>query len=128
MNPLLEGKTYPSTSVLVERDRVAAFRTLFGQAEGIPPTFLTAAEFAVFPLVVVDPDLDLDYTRVVHGSQEYELHREVEVGETLGVTARIASIRHKGGTGFLEIETEMRDADGVLVAVARSTMIERKTD
>jgi hypothetical protein len=41
------------------------------------------------------------------------------------VHARIASIRQKAGNGFLVIEMRMSGADGEMVAVARSTMIER---
>ena len=51
----------------------------------MPPTFLTAAEFAVLPHVIGDPELALDFRKVVHGSQEYEFHRPLRVGETLTV-------------------------------------------
>ena len=128
MNPLVEGKTYPSVAFVVERERVIEFGRVFGQTERIPPTFLTAAEFSAFPRVVSDPELGLDFMRVVHGSQEYELRRPIVLGETLEVTARIASIRRRGGIGFLVIETEMLGGDGAIAAVARSTMIEREPD
>ena len=61
----------------------------------------------------------------MHGSQEYEFHRPLLLGETLTVVARIASIRQKGGNGFLVIEMRMTDVTGRTVAVTRSTMIER---
>ena len=128
MNPLVEGKTYPSVAFVVERERVIEFGRVFGQTERIPPTFLTAAEFSAFPRVVSDPELGLDFMRVVHGSQEYELRRPIVLGETLEVTARIASIRRRGGIGLLVIETEMLGGDGAIAAVARSTMIEREPD
>ena len=92
----------------------------------MPPTFLTAAEFTVFPQVIGDPELGLDFTRVVHGTQEYVFHRPLRIGETLMVQPRIASIRHKGGNGFMVIETQMRGVDDRVAAVARSTMIERE--
>jgi acyl dehydratase len=46
-------------------------------------------------------------------------------GESLSATSRIAAIREKRGTGFLTIETELRDADGEVVVLARATLIER---
>src|SRR5439155_964889 len=49
MNPAAEGTTYPAVPFTVEPSRVAAFRALFGISEGVPPTFVTAAEFAAFP-------------------------------------------------------------------------------
>jgi acyl dehydratase len=126
LNPALEGKVYAPVSFVVDPERVGLFRAALGEEAGIvPPTFGTAAEFAVMPHIVGDPDLGLDFTRVVHGEQEYEWHRPFEIGETLSVRARIASIREKAGHAFLTIETEMRDAQGELVVVARATMIER---
>ena len=79
----------------------------------------------MFPQVIGDPELAFDFRRVVHGSQVYEYPRPLQLGETLMVQARIASIRQKGGNGFLVVEMQMNGADGAVVAVARSTMIER---
>ncbi|MGZ5214410.1 MAG: FAS1-like dehydratase domain-containing protein [Actinomycetota bacterium] len=125
MNQAAEGKTYEPVAFDVTEERVRAFHDLFGGPPGVPPTFLTAAEFTVFPQVIGDPELALDFRKVVHGSQEYEFHRPLRLGETLMVRARIASIRRKGGHGFLVVEMQMNDVDGETVAVARSTMIER---
>jgi acyl dehydratase len=126
VNPEVEGKTYDPVAFEVNEERVRAFHDLFGGPPGVPPTFLTAAEFTVFPQVIGDPELNLDFTKVVHGTQEYEFCRPLQMGETLMVEAHIASIRHKGGNGFLIIETQMRGIDGEAAAVARSTMIERE--
>jgi acyl dehydratase len=125
VNPALEGKTYDAVRFELSPARVGAFRDLFGGPPGVPSTVLTAAEFSAFPQVLGDPELGLDFRRVVHGTQEYEFVRPLRMGETLTVEARIASIRHKGGNGFLVVEMNMRDADGQVAAVARSTMIER---
>jgi len=125
VNPEAEGMVYPDVEFVVEPDRVAAFRAVFGQSEGVPPTFLTAAEFAVFPAIIGDPALDLDFTKVLHGGQEYELFRPVREGETLTVRPRIESVRVRAGTGFLVIAMDLSDAAGESVARTRSTMIER---
>ncbi len=126
MNPAAEGKTYPSVPFDVEADRVAAFADIFGETRGVVPlTFFAVAEFLLFPQIVAGPELELDFTRVVHAEQEYEWQRPLRVGETLTARAVIASARNKGGHGFLTIETELRDPEGELVAVGRATMIER---
>ena len=125
MNPSVQGKTYPDVPFTVDPDRVAAFREVVGQETGVPPTIVTAAEFSVFPDVIGDPALGLDFSRVVHGSQEYVYERPLVEGETVTVRARIASIRERAGTGFLTIVTELRDGDGALVCTARSMMVER---
>jgi len=125
VDPAAEGTVYPPLTFVVEPERVAAFRAVFGQTEGVPPTFLTAAEFAAFPPILGDPRLELDFSRVLHGSQEYEYVRPLREGEAITVNARIEAIRVKGGNGFMTVVMEMTDADGAPVAVARSTLIER---
>jgi hypothetical protein len=125
MNPAAEGTTYPAVPFTVEPSRVADFRTLFGISEGVPPTFVTAAEFAAFPQVLADQNLGLDFSRVVHGSQGYVFRRPLREGEELSVRARIESIRIRGGSGFVTIAMDLEDADGVVVCTARSQMIER---
>ena len=126
LNAALEGKVYPDATFTVDEQRVNMFCAALGEAWRIvPPTFASAAEFAVFPLIVADAELGLDFTRVVHAEQEYEWRRPFRIGEVLTVHSRIASIRQKAGNGFLTIETELLDPDGTLVVLARATMIER---
>ncbi len=125
MNPEAEGTTYPDVEFVVDPERVRAFRTVFGQTEGVPPTFLTAAEFSVLPRVVSDPALGLDFSRVLHGGQSYELVRPLREGERLTVRARIDSVRIRAGTGFVVIAMDLFDEGGDDVAHTRSTMVER---
>jgi acyl dehydratase len=125
VNPGIEGKAYPPVSFRVDPDRVRAFRACVGVAEGVPPTFATAAEFTVFPTVIADPELDLDLRRVVHGSQEYVYARPLEEGETLTVRTRIESIRMRAGSGFLTLVTQLEATDGAVVCTARALLIER---
>lgn len=127
VNPEAEGTTYPAVEFVIEPARVAAFRDVFGQPTGVPPTFLTAAEFATFPQVLRDPALGLDFARVLHGGQSYEIERPIREGETLTVRTSIESVRVRGGTGFLVIAMQLDDDAGAPVARTRSTMIEQAT-
>jgi len=125
MNPEAEGKTYPPVPFVVDAERVAAFARLFGQTQGVPPTFAAVAEFTVFPQVIEDPDLGMDFTRVVHGSQEYEHHRPMRVGEALILTMQIESVNQKGANGFLTLCTRITDDLKSPVCTTRSSMVER---
>jgi acyl dehydratase len=125
MNEAAAGKVYPEAPFTVDADRVAAFRDVFDQVGGIPTTFVTAAEFTVIPEVVADPELGIDFSRVLHGAQEYEFGRPLREGETLTIRSRIESIRSLGSNSFLVLATELVETDGRVVCTARSTLIER---
>ncbi len=126
MNPDLAGKIYAATTFEVTAERVATFAVAVGDdGSFVSPTFATAPEIESLTQVIGDPDLGLDFARVVHGEQEFEWRRPLAVGDTLTVTPTITSIRPKGGHEFITIETEMRDAGGDLVVVSRNTMIVR---
>src|SRR5204863_7983644 len=83
LNEALKGKEYESVTFEVTRDHVTRFveaigedRDVFrdadaaraaGYAEQVaPPTFVTTMQMMVSAQVVMDQDLGLDYTRVVH--------------------------------------------------------------
>src|SRR5918993_742172 len=125
MNAAAAGKIYPDAPFTVEPERVRAFRAVFDEPSGVPATFATVAEFMVIPDVVADPELGLDFSRVLHGNQEYEFRRPLEEGETLTIRTRIDSIRERGANGFLVLVTELVDSGGEIVCTARSTLIER---
>jgi hypothetical protein len=125
MDPAAEGTVYPDVTFAVDPGRVQAFRNLFGQRDGVPPTFATAAEFAVYPLVIEDPGLDLDFSRVVHGSQSYEYRRPLREGEELTIRARIESAKVRAGSGFVILAVDLVDSQDELVATTRTQLIER---
>ncbi len=144
LNQSLKGKTYQELTFEVERDRVTQFSLAVGEddprfledgaarAEGFPeqlafPTFPTTVGILASAQVVTDPELGLDYTRVVHGEQEFEWQRPLVVGDVLKSSPRIADIYVKGPNEFLVIEAEITDADGGVVCVARSTLLSRGT-
>ena len=126
MNTALEGKVYPETRFTVDATHVDRFaRAVGASGRAVPTTFATAAEFASFPAIVGDPELRLDFARVVHADQEYVFERPLRAGEALIVRSRIAAIRARGGRSFLTIETALVDESGASVVVARATMLER---
>jgi acyl dehydratase len=125
MNAEASGTIYQDRQFVVDPERVAEFRAVFGEEDGVPPTFVTVAEFSVFPEILADDRVGLDLSRVVHGSQAYMFHRPLVEGETLTVRTRIDSIQVRAGNGFLTIVTELVSNEGQVVVTSRSTMVER---
>ena len=133
------GLTDEATTMPVERGKIREFARscmsddpayLESPSPVIPPTFLTTVNFwmssETSPLALVG----LDLRRLLHGSQEYIFHGPPpRAGDDLTFQTRVDAIYEKegkrGGTmTFVETVTEFRDAEGTLVAEARSTAIE----
>jgi acyl dehydratase len=144
LNHSLKGKEYQEVEFTVERDRVVQFAEAIGDddprsldpeaAKGAgfpdqlaPPTFPTVLQIMTSGQAVLDPELGLDYARVVHGEQEYEWHRPIAVGDVLKATPRIADIYARGPNEFLITEAAITDQKGEVVCVARSTLLSRGT-
>ena len=93
-----------------------------------PPTFLTVLNFR-FALEgpIVDPEFGLDYSRVVHGEQQFELHRPVRVGDVLQVVSRVEDIKDAGRNELIVVAGTITDAGGEHVATVRGTIVSRGT-
>jgi acyl dehydratase len=144
LNPSLKGKEYERISFTVERERVGAFAAAIGEDNPVftdeaaaqeagypgqlaPPTFVTVMQILASAQVVLDGELGLDYSRVVHGEQEYRWRRPVRVGDILSTVPRIADIYAKGPLEFLVVESEIADESGDAVVTARTTLLSRGT-
>lgn len=142
LNRSLQGKEYKEVSFEVKREEVLAFAEAIGEEDPIyrdaraakaagyreqvaPPTFVARMQILTSAQVVLDQELGLDYTRVVHGEQAYEWRRPVIVGDVLTATPRVADIYAKGSNEFLVIEAELKDASGETTVLARSTLLSR---
>jgi acyl dehydratase len=145
LNTALIGKQYDVVDFTVERDRVNQFADAIGEQDPIyrdpeaakaagfaeqvaPPTFITVIQLMTSGQVVLDQELGLDYSRVVHGEQEYRYERPLVVGDRIVATPHLASIETKKSNEFLTITSEVHDAEsGELLLTTRSTLISRGT-
>jgi acyl dehydratase len=90
-----------------------------------PPTFAAA-------LRAPDPraDLDIDYTKLLHGEQELLFDRPLYVGDELEVQATIVDAYAKAGKAgvmdFLLVETVGRDEAGARVFRSRALVVVRR--
>jgi acyl dehydratase len=108
----------------VYRDRDAA-RALGHPDVVAPPTFPFVMTFRASRVVIDDPDLGIDYSRVVHGEQRFVHTRPVRAGERLTTTVSIESIRSAGGHDMVTSRSDVSTPDGEPVVTAYSTLVVR---
>jgi acyl dehydratase len=146
VNMAVKGKEYAPYTVTVERGRIKDFARAIGD---LSPFYLddrvgAASEFGdviappTFPITFRDEnadtaqmlkDLGVDISRILHGEQEFELHRAIVPGETLLCRPRITDIYEKSGKSgamaFVVRETAVTDKANELVATMRGVTVVR---
>jgi len=74
-----------------------------------------------------DPDLGLDYSRVVHGEQKFVATRPIVAGDTLVCSTSIENIRTVAGNDLLTTRTDIATVDGDHVVTSYSVIVSRGT-
>jgi len=145
MNPALAGKTYPpSEPYEVGREKIREFADAIGDdnpayrdqaaARGYgyddviaPPTFPVVMSFVAGRQVIGDPELGIDYSRVVHGEQRFEYSRPIQAGDVLTATVTIEDIRSAAGNEILTMRSAANDANGKHVVDIITVLVVRGT-
>jgi acyl dehydratase len=92
-----------------------------------PPTFPIIVSMRASAELVADPELGLDYSRVVHGEQRFAYARPVRAGDRLVSVLTVDSIRSAAGNDILGTRTELSTPEGEIVVTAYSTIVARGT-
>jgi acyl dehydratase len=139
------GRTYPPTPPYeVGREKIREFAEAIGddnpayrdpeaaRALGhpdviAPPTFGIVLSMTAGRQVIADPDLGLDYSRVVHGEQRFVITRPIRAGDRLTVTVTVENIRAAAGNDMITTRGDVQTVDGEPVFTAYSTLVARGT-
>lgn len=140
------GRSYPPDSTYeVSREKIKEFAESIGDQNSLyrdpeaaraagypdviaPPTFLTIVNLAAINAIVADPELGLDYQRMVHGDQSFKHTRPVHAGEKLKLTTYIEDVMDRAGNDFLTIRAEITDEDNQPVCITRAQLVVRRED
>lgn len=143
LNPEFIGRTYPAgPSYLVGREKIREFARAIGDANPAyldpeaaralgyddviaPPTFAIVLSLEAANAALFDPELGLDYSRVVHGEQSFAYTRPIVAGDELVVTTVIENIRTMAGNDMITTKGTITTVAGEPVAVATSMLVSR---
>ncbi len=137
------GRSYPSSAPYeVGREKIREFAEAIGEASPVhrdpdaaralgyqdviaPPTFAVVLSLKANDVLVEDPELGLDYSRVVHGDQSFVHHRPITAGDRLSMVLHVDNITSRMGNDMLALRAEITDEDGEPVTTAKSTLVVR---
>ena len=75
----------------------------------------------------MDPELGLDYSRVVHGEQRFAYSRPIVAGDALVATATIEAIRAVAGNDILTTRVDLTTEAGAHVVTTTTVIVARGT-
>lgn len=93
-----------------------------------PTTFPIAMALTAAQSLLSDPELGLDWTRVVHGEQRFAYSRPIVAGDRLQVTSTIEAITSMAGNDLITIRGDITSTDGTPVVSCWSLLVARGPD
>ncbi|MEV6601287.1 MaoC family dehydratase N-terminal domain-containing protein [Actinoplanes sp. NPDC051346] len=144
LDPSFVGRSWPATEpYLVGREKIREFATAIGATDALyhdleaaraagysdvvaPPTFPVVITMASSGRqILADPELGLDYRRVVHGDQKFAYTRPVVAGDSLVCVNSVDEITSRGGHDFMTTRTEVSTEAGEPVVTVWSKLVQR---
>jgi acyl dehydratase len=137
------GRVYPPTPPYeVGREKIREFADAIGDANPVyrdpaaakdhghpdviaPPTFGILVTSRAGHQVIMDPELGVDYSRVVHGEQRFSYVRPIRAGDALSVVVTVESVRSAAGNDIVTTKGEVSTVDGEPVLTAHATLVVR---
>ncbi len=136
------GKTYPPFEYEVGKEKIGEYARAVGEERPIyfdrasateagfrdvaaPPMFAVVYSTGSVAPGIFDPDVGIDFSMMVHGSQEFEWGEPVCAGDVITTVTSVKDISEKGGMGFYVFESVSTNQDGDQVVRGTWTNIVR---
>jgi acyl dehydratase len=136
------GKTFEPTTYAVGREKVREYASAVGETNPLyldveaaraagyadvvaPPMFAVVYSSRSLLPALFDPEVGMDFARMVHGGQEFQWGELVVAGDEITTAAKVKDISERGGMGFYVFETESVNDRGEAVCTGIWTNIVR---
>jgi acyl dehydratase len=136
------GKTYPPTLYAVGREKIREFALATGETDPLhldheaaraagyadvvaPPMFAVVYSAPAVGPALFDPEVGIDFARMVHGAQQFKWGPLVVAGDEISTEVSVKAIDERAGNGFFVFESVSTNQDGHTVCVGTWTNIVR---
>lgn len=123
------GKSFPPFEYEVGREKIREYATVLGfedrihfdteaaREEGFrdvvaPPMFCVVYSAGALGPAIFDPEVGMDFARMVHGAQRFEWTEPVCSGDVVTTTVTCQSIEERDEKGFYVFESVSVNGDG----------------
>ncbi len=136
------GKTYAPVTYAVGREKIKEYASAVGETNPVhldvdaareagyadvvaPPMFAVVYSSPAVTPGMFDPELGIDFARVVHGAQELVWGPLVVAGDEVTTTTTVKDVSERGGMGFFIFEAVSDNQRGETVCTGTWTIIVR---
>jgi acyl dehydratase len=136
------GKSYPAVTYAIGREKIREYAGAVGETNALhldldaaraaghrdlvaPPMFVVVYAGQALRGPILDPEIGIDFSRMVHGGQEFVWGPLVIAGDEIETVATVASIEERAGNGFYSFETVSTNQDAQVVCRGTWTQIVR---
>ena len=136
------GKTYPPLTYAVGREKIKEYAHAVGETNPLhldvdaaqaaghrdvvaPPMFAAVYCSAAIGPALFDPEVGIDFARMVHSGQDFTWGPLVIAGDEVSTTVSVKDISERDGMGFYVFETVSTNQDGETVCTGTWTNIVR---
>ena len=127
LNPDSVGRTFAGVDVItVTQEEINSFAAVIGEKNisVAPPTFSIRISLREFESILTKPEIGLDWTRLVHGDQKFELFRPIVAGDSLTTSATIENYKIAAGNEIVTVRSDVFSG-GEKVVSSWSTLVVR---
>ena len=136
------GKTYAPVNYAVGREKVREFASAVGEENPLhhdpdaareagyddvvaPPMFAVVFGGRAMGPALFDPEVGIDFARMVHGGQEFVWGPPVVAGDEIATEVEVKDVAERGGLQFYVFESRSTNQDGETVCTGTWTNIVR---
>ena len=119
INPDSVGRTFDSADlVTVTQSDIDAFAGIIGETDTrvAPPTFSIRITLSQFESILTQPEIGVDWARLVHGDQKFEIYRPVIAGDIFKCSATIETLRSVAGNEIISVRSDLHNGSELVVS------------
>jgi hypothetical protein len=127
INPDSVGRTFAGADlVTVTQSEIDAFASVIGESDTsvAPPTFSIRISLSQYESILTKPEIGVDWTRLVHGDQKFEIYRPVVAGDVFKCSATIETLRSVAGNEIISVRSDLHNGSELVVS-SWSTLVVR---
>lgn len=136
------GRVFAPVTYAVGREKIREYANAVGETNPLhtdldaaraaghddlvaPPMFVVVYTSSAIGPAMLDPDVGIDFARMVHGAQEFAWGPLVVAGDEITTEVEVADISERGGMGFYVFESRSDNQRGERVCTGTWTCIVR---